>query len=188
MSTLLEQYDHALTEFDSRVAQIGADQWSSPTPCTEWTVRDLVAHLVDECRWVPYLLDGGSPAAAGDRFAGDPLGDDPSAAWREQSAAARAALAADGALDHTVTVSYGEISARDYLWQLTVDLTVHAWDLARGIGADEQLEHELVRRIHAETEKDLETLAASGLFDPPVHPPAHADLQARMLGLFGRRA
>ena len=97
--------------------QIGAGQWSSPTPCSEWTVRDLVAHLVDECRWVPYLLDGGSPAAAGDRFAGDPLGDDPSAAWREQSAAARAALAADGALDHTVTVSYGEISARDYLWQ-----------------------------------------------------------------------
>ena len=99
-----------------------------------------------------------------------------------------AALAADGALDHTVTVSYGEISARDYLWQLTVDLTVHAWDLARGIGADEQLEHELVRRIHAETEKDVETLAASGLFDPPVHVPTHADLQARMLGLFGRRA
>ena len=85
-------------------------------------MRDLVAHLVDECRWVPYLLTGGSPDAAGDRFAGDPLGDDPAAAWREQSAAARAALAADGALDHTVTVSYGEISARDYLWQLTVDL------------------------------------------------------------------
>ena len=34
MSTLLEQYDHALTEFDSRVSQIGDDQWSSPTPCT----------------------------------------------------------------------------------------------------------------------------------------------------------
>jgi hypothetical protein len=94
----------------------------------------------------------------------------------------------DGALDQTVTVSYGEISARDYLWQLTVDLTVHAWDLARGIGADEQLEHELVRRIHAETEKDVDTLAASGRFEPPVHVPAHADLQARMLGLFGRRS
>ena len=59
-------------------------------------------------------------------------------------------------------MSYGEISARDYIWQLTVDLTVHAWDLARGIGADERLDHELVRRIHAETEKDAETSAAAG--------------------------
>jgi uncharacterized protein (TIGR03086 family) len=187
MSTLLEQYDHALHEFDSRVSLIGDDQWLAPTPCTEWTVRDLVAHMVDECRWVPYLLGGGSPAAAGDRFSGDPLGDDPKGAWRERSTASRQALAADGALDRTVIVSYGEISARDYLWQLTVDLTVHAWDLARGIGADDQLDHELVRRIHAETEKDTDSLAGSGLFDPPVHVPAHADLQARMLGLFGRR-
>ena len=187
MSTLLEQYDHALAEYDARVVQIGDDQWSDPTPCTDWDVRALVAHMVDECRWVPYLLDGGSPAEAGDRFSGDPLGDDPKAAWSRESAAARAAMAADGALDHTVTVSYGEISARDYIWQLTVDLAVHAWDLARGIGADEQLDHELVRRIHTETENDTESLAGSGLFDPPVHVPTHADLQARMLGLFGRR-
>lgn len=188
MSTLLEQYDHALAEFDSRVSQIGDDQWSAPTPCSHWDVRALVAHLVDECRWVPYLLDGGTVDDAGDRFAGDPLGDDPKAAWRAASTAAREAFGAEGAVDHSVAVSYGEISARDYLWQLTVDLTVHAWDLARGIGADEQLDHELVRRIHSETEHDTESLAKSGLFDPPVHVPTHADLQARMLGLFGRRA
>lgn len=188
MSTLLEQYDRAMTEFDARVTQIGAAQWGEPTPCSEWDVRALVAHLVDESRWVPYLLGGGSPDAAGDRFAGDPLGDDPKAAWREHSAAARAALGADGALDHSVVVSAGEISARDYLWQLTIDLTVHAWDLARGIGADDRLDAELVRRVHAGSEKDAESLSHSGLFDPPLHIPGHADLQARMLGLFGRRA
>ena len=187
MSTLLEQYDTALAEFDTRVAQIGDDQWSNPTPCTDWDVRALVAHMVDECRWVPYLLGGGAPADAGDRFAADPLGDDPKGAWRRESAAARAALEADGALDNAVTVSSGEISARDYLWQLTVDLAVHAWDLARAIGADEQLNHELVRRIHHEAEQDAELQAGNGLFDPPVHVPAHADLQAQMLGLFGRR-
>ena len=188
MSTLLEQYDHA----DGRVRLAGRRRSATTsgrtaTPCTDWDVRALVAHLVDECRWVPYLIDGGTVDGAGDRFAADPLGDDPKAAWHRESAAARERSTAEGALDRTVTVSYGEISARDYLWQLTVDLTVHAWDLARGIGADEQLDHELVRRIHAETEKDTETLAKSGLFDPPVHVPAHADLQARMLGLFGRR-
>lgn len=188
MSTLLEQFSHAVAEFGSRVEQVGDDQWSAATPCREWDVRALVAHLVDECRWAPYLLSGGTVADAGDRFAGDPLGDDPKAAWRATSTASREAFSADGALDQTVSVSFGEISARDYLWQMTVDATVHAWDLARGIGADDRLDPELVRRIHTEAEKDVEALAQSGLFDPPIHVTTHADLQARMLGLFGRRA
>ena len=73
MSTLLEQYAHAIREFGTRVEQIGDDQWESATPCTEWDVRALVAHMVDEQRWVPYLLGGGSVQDAGDRFASDPL-------------------------------------------------------------------------------------------------------------------
>ena len=187
-STLLEQYEHALKEFGRRVEQVGDDQWGNPTPCTDWDVRALVAHVVDEQRWVPYLLGGGTVAAAGDRFADDPLGADAKAAWREASDAARAAFEADGALDEPVSVSSGETSARDYLWQMTVDAAVHAWDLARGIGADDQLDHELVRRIHHESDKDAEELAASGVYGEPVSVPAGADLQTRMLGLFGRRA
>jgi uncharacterized protein (TIGR03086 family) len=188
MSTLLEQYDHALAGFGSRVELVKDDQWSASTPCVDWDVRALVAHLVDECRWVPYLIGGGTVADAGDRFAGDPLGEDAKAAWRAASSAARDAFAADGALDRTVALSYGETSARDYIWEMTVDATVHAWDLARGIGADDRLDPELVRRIHTEVEDDTDSLAATGLFDPPVHVPTHADLQARMLGLFGRRS
>lgn len=188
MSTLLEQYEHALTEFGRRVEQVGDDQWGKPTPCTDWDVRALVAHVVDEQRWVPYLLGGGTVAAAGDRFADDPLGGDAKAAWREASKAARAAFEAEGALDKPVSVSSGETSARDYLWAMTVDAAVHAWDLARGIEADDHLEHELVRRIHRESEKDAEELAASGVYGEPVSVPAGADLQTRMLGLFGRRA
>ena len=187
MSTLLEQYDHAIAEFDRRVGLVGDDQWGSPTPCRDWDVRALVAHLTDEQRWVPYLLGGGAVSDAGDRFAGDPLGDDPRAAWRDASAASHEAFHREGALDHSVSLSYGVVSARDYLWEMTVDAAVHAWDLARGIGADEHLDFELVRRIHTETEKDVERLATSGLFDPPVPTPGHVDLQVRMLALFGRR-
>ena len=142
-------------------------------PRPRWPTWSTSAGGCRTC-WAAGTADG-----AGDRFAADPLGDDPKGAWQRESAAARAAVAAEGALDRAVTVSSGEISARDYLWQLTVDLAVHAWDLARAIGADEQLNHELVRRIHHETEQDTEMLAGSGLFDPPVHVPAHADLQAQ---------
>jgi uncharacterized protein (TIGR03086 family) len=187
MSTLLEQYAHALKEFGNRVEQVRDDQWQNPTPCSDWDVRALVAHVVDEQRWAPYLLGGGTVADAGDRFADDPLGEDGKAAWRKASAAALAAFEAEGALDKPVSVSSGETSARDYLWQMTVDAAVHSWDLARGIEADDQLDHELVRRIQHESEKDADELAASGVYGEPVSVPAGADLQTRMLGLFGRR-
>ncbi len=188
MSTLLEQYDHARAEFDARVDQVRDDQWSAPTPCRDWDVRALVGHLVDEARWVPYLLDGGTPEEVGDRFAADPLGADPAGAWREHSAAAAAAVHAEGALDGSVVLSSGQTSVRDYLWDLTCDLAVHAWDLARAIGADERLDPELVRRIYTELDRDPDALAGTpGLFDPPVQVPAHADLQSQMLGLYGRR-
>ena len=187
-STLLEQYDQARAEFDTRVALVGPDQWTASTPCRDWDVRALVGHLVDEARWVPYLLDGGTPRDAGGRFDGDPVGDDPVAAWRDSSAAASAAVHAEGALDHSVVLSRGQTSARDYLWELTCDLAVHAWDLARAIGADERLDPELVRRIQAQLEKDPEALGSTpGLFDPPVPVPVHADLQTRLLGRYGRR-
>ncbi len=188
MSTLLEQYAVATRQFDDRLQKVADDQWGLPTPCTEWDVRSLVAHVVDEQRWVPYLLAGGTVAAAGDRFAGDPLGSDPKQAWDDARDAARDAFNAPRALDRHVSVSSGHMSARDYLWQMTVDLTVHAWDLARAVGCDDRLDAELVRRIWAGAEKDLDDMAASGLFGRPVTVPAGADLQARALAMFGRRS
>ena len=189
MSTLIEQFDQACTEVHGRVALVREDQWGSPTPCREWDVRRLVAHLVDEARWAPYLLEGGTPDEAGDRFTGDPLGDDPLGAWQAASTAAADAVRADEALDRTVVLSYGETAARDYLWQLTCDLAVHAWDLARAIGADERLDPELVRRIHTDLDVGTEPLGSvPGLVDPPVAVPPHADLQTRVLGRYGRRA
>jgi len=187
-STLLEQFSHAQREFGSRVTEVRDDQWGGRTPCREWDVRMLVAHVVDEQRWVPYLLSGGAVQDAGDRFSADPMGDDPKAAWASAAATSWEAFSAEGALDTHVSVSNRTISARDYLWEMTVDATVHAWDLARAIGGDEHLDSELVRRIHLEIEKDASGLVASGRYDPPVTVASSADLQTRMLALFGRRA
>lgn len=188
MGTLLQQYAHAMSEFDDRVQKVEDDQWSLPTPCAKWHVRALVAHIVSEQCWAPYLLAGGTVDDAGGRFAGDALGNDPKEAWRRASTQAFTAFSAPGALERHVRVSAGEISARDYLWQMTVDLAIHAWDLAHAIGADEHLDAELVRRIRAEAEKNLDDMAASGLFAKPVTVPANADQQTRTLALFGRRS
>ncbi|HEU5333460.1 MAG TPA: TIGR03086 family metal-binding protein [Actinocrinis sp.] len=186
MSTLLELHERAFAEFGRRVHAVGPDQWSAATPCTDWTVRDLVNHLAAEQLWVPPLLGGAKVEQVGSRFDGDVLGADPVSAWDSAATAARAALAEPGALERTVHLSYGDRPAEYYVRELTSDLLLHAWDLARALGTDETLDAELVNTVLTSAEPNAGDLAASGLFNPPVPVPADADPQTRLIALFGR--
>ena len=91
-------FGRAVAEFDARVRQIGDHQWQAATPDEDWSVRDLVNHLVGEDLWAPPLLAGSTIAEVGDRFEGDVLGSEPKAAWTVASAAAVRAVQADGAM------------------------------------------------------------------------------------------
>jgi uncharacterized protein (TIGR03086 family) len=185
---LLTLFGRALDEFDHRVLSVQTEQWDAPTPCTEWDVRTLVEHLVSEQLWALPMLAGETMEQVGDRFDGDVLGDDPVAGWRSAAARSRAAAEVPGALQGTVHASYGDVPAQRYLSEMTLDATVHAWDLARAIGADERLDPDLVALGITVVEPNLELLASSGMFGPPVPVPSGSSDQARLLGLLGRRA
>ena len=178
-------YRRSVDEFGQRMMAVGAGDWHRPTPCSEWAVRDLVRHLVYEELWAPPLLAGATITDIGDRFEGDILGDDPQVAWKEAAAAALAAASGD-ALTRTVHLSFGDFPGRDYLGQLTADHLIHAWDLARGIGADDRLDPEVVQFVHDFMAPQVEQWAAAGVFAPPVAVPAGADSQARLLAMTGR--
>jgi uncharacterized protein (TIGR03086 family) len=134
---------------------------------------------------VPPLVAGSTVADIGSRFDGDQLGDDPVAVW---DAAVRASRAAFGALEGTVALADGEKAIADYCWEMTTDALIHSWDLARGIGADETLDAELVGLVYERTLPVAEHLHETGLFAPPVPVPADAPLQTKLLAIFGRRA
>lgn len=184
---LLDIHSEALSEFGRRVHAVGPGQWHDPTPCDDWDVRGLVGHLVYEQLWVPPLLAGQTVAQVGDRFDGDNLGSDPVGAWETAADAAHAAFAEPGALDRDVHLSYGTRSARHYLLEMVSDLVVHAWDLARGIGADEHLSPRLVELVYEHTAPQVSNLAASGLFAPPVPVPDDADPQTKLIAMYGRQ-
>ncbi|WP_432013317.1 TIGR03086 family metal-binding protein [Streptomyces cucumeris] len=186
---LLARYTEALDLFTERVHAITPDQWAAPTPCTEWTVRDLVNHLAVEQMWVPPLVtEGSSLADQGEALEGDLLGADPVATWDAVAADARAAFREPGALDRTVDLSFGETPATHYCAQMTADAAVHAWDLARAIGADERIPRPLVDFSVREVAPYAVDLEASGLFAAPVEPPPGADAQTKLLALLGREA
>jgi uncharacterized protein (TIGR03086 family) len=187
MSDVRDDFRRAHGHFGELVHAVGDDQWGAQTPCSDWDVRALVNHLVYEARWAPPLLEGQTIEQVGDRLEGDLLGDDPRAAY-DSALRAASASATTTDLASTVHLSYGDVSAADYLTQLTGDFVVHAWDLARGIGADERLDPELVDVVFEAAEPMADAFAASGLFAPRVDVSDDADQQTKLLALFGRRA
>ena len=178
----------AVAEFGSRVQQIGDHQWAAATPDEGWSVRDLVNHIAGEDLWAPPLLAGSTIAEVGDRFDGDVLGAQPKLTWAAASAGAVQAVEADGAMDRTVHLSFGDFPGREYTLQLFADHLIHAWDLARAIGADERLDTELVTSCATwfEAMEDAYRSVGAIAARPPV--PGDADAQTVLLARFGRQA
>lgn len=184
---LLDRHAEALALFTERVHAVRPDQWDAPTPCEEWSVRDLVNHLTAEQLWVPPLVrEGRILADVGAAFDGDVLGEHPAVTWDRAASAAKAVMSEPGALDRTVPLSYGESTVVAYCAQMVADMTVHAWDLSRGIGADETLPGALVDFTAREVAPYAADLVKSGLFATAVQPPAGADPQTKLLCLLGR--
>jgi uncharacterized protein (TIGR03086 family) len=187
LDAVRDRHRRAITGFGRHVRAIEDAQWSDPTPCAEWDVRQLVNHLVFEQRWTVPLLERLTIEQVGDRFDGDLLGDDPIGEWSVASADALVVVAGDP-LDGEVHLSYGDVRAADYVTELTVDAVVHSWDLARAVGGDERLDDDLVELAIDYAQPRLDAMAASEMFDPPIPLPDDVDPQTRMLALFGRRA
>jgi uncharacterized protein (TIGR03086 family) len=179
-------YARALKQFGEKVHAVREDQWANATPCSEWDVRALVNHLVNENLWVPSLLEGRTIEEVGDRFDGDRLGTDPGAAWEASADGALAAVADPDAMRRTVHLSYGDRPASDYVNEMFIDLAIHGWDLARGIGADEAIDPEFVDVLYARAAPMEEDLKSYGVYGGRVTPPEAADPQTKLLAIFGR--
>jgi len=188
---LIETHGRCGRRFAALTAGVGAGQWHDPTPCSEWDVRTLVHHLLYEQRWVPPLFEGLTIADAGDRFEGDLLGGE-AQAWPGLLASAieeaHAAVTQPGALARTVHLSFGDVPGQEYVLQLTADLAIHAWDLARATGQDDTLDPGAVGLLLPWTEAYGDLLTASGMFGTRIGTGPGAPDDVRLLGLLGRQA
>ena len=170
-------------EFASRLAAVS--DWDAPTPDADWNVRQLVTHVIEEQQWVPHLLGGATVEQAEQRI--DPLKDDLVAEWALYSFAASAAWHS-ASPDAIVSLSYDRVPVSEYLREQVSDVAIHSWDLARAVGAPEELDDDLVAAVWTVFEPQKDTLAASGLYAPPVPLPSDAPLQLRLLAVTGRDA
>lgn len=86
---LVNQLGRAFDVVAGLISNIRADQWSAPTPCPDWTVRQVVNHLIGMNRVFAALLAERPPPP---RPAADHVEDDPVRAFRDSAAALLAAF------------------------------------------------------------------------------------------------
>lgn len=176
----------AMDSFGQELERVQRKQWSAPTPCEGWDVRGLVNHIISELLWLPPLLEGRTIEEVGDRFDGDVLGDVPQVTWASAVAAAKAAVAEEGVQTRTVHLSFGDFPGSEYLGQVTSDLIVHSWDLARAVGGDGRLSPPLLGFLDEFLMPQVDLWRQAGAFGPAADAGPGAGRQERLIAATGR--
>jgi uncharacterized protein (TIGR03086 family) len=178
-------YRRSVEFWASTVSQATGD-WSAPTPCGDWNVRQLVNHVVGEDRWTKPLVDRKTIADVGNSLDGDLLGEDPQTAAQAAADEALAAVADQLPRGGTVNLSYGDEDIGEYIRQLTADHLIHGWDLAAGTGQERILDPELVTEVAAWYRDREERYRTSGAVAGRPGSAGRGDPQSDLLIAFGR--
>jgi uncharacterized protein (TIGR03086 family) len=112
------------------------DQLSNQTLCTEWTVKDLINHMVGGATMFAISAEQGSvpDEMLGQLMGGDNVGTDPLGAWTTAAKRALAAFEAPGAMEKIVALPFGQMPAGVALNIAIFDVATHSVDLARATG------------------------------------------------------
>jgi uncharacterized protein (TIGR03086 family) len=181
MESIADRYRRLAAAFADTVAEVPADGWDTPTPCEGWTALDLVRHVVDSQNLF-FGLVGKPPVVA------PSVDDDPLAAWRTTSGAVLADVRDPVASSIEFDGFFGRTRFDDAVDRfLSLDLVVHRWDLAHGLGLDDTIPSEDIARVSAAVEQFGDAMRGPGAFGPALEAPEGADEQTRLLALLGRR-
>jgi uncharacterized protein (TIGR03086 family) len=184
---LLPFYRSAVRQFDTRVQAVRPEQWSISTPDEGWDVHRLVRHVIAGQLLVPELLDGDAlPAGSYVHDAAGLSGEELVHAWSKAAAAAVDALTRQDSLEKTISLPGGDSSAEDYGWRLVTELTVHAWDLARAIGAPDEFPNDLLANVLEHSKPSADQWLSPKQYAPSIPVPGCTDDLTELLALTGR--
>lgn len=192
MSDTMARYLRAQDDFDALAATIAADEWDRRSLCSEWTVRDVVGHVVwgqrltrDWATGGEYTPRGGAPGAphpgADELTAAQPL-----AQWRAARDECRAVLTPEALNRRVVTGAFGEIPLEGFVTALVADFMAHTFDIGHALGRDVRLAPELIPAAFDWSRRQV--FRGPGGIGPELTPPPGADEQTRFLAFLGRKA
>ena len=182
MTETADRYRRLAAAMTGKIEKVAPDQWSDATPCEDWTVRDLVAHLVTTHGTIAGLVGLELVPAADPR-------EDPLVAWTSVRDQMQAFLDDPQTADRQYEGRFGRSTLSKAVdGFICFDLVVHGWDLARATGQAEHIDEAELDRARREIEARGDAARTPGVLGPELAPPPGADEQARLLAFLGRRA
>jgi uncharacterized protein (TIGR03086 family) len=167
------------------LTKVGPDDLGAATPCASWDVRALVNHFVGSARWWGAVVAAQDAVPDADYAAGDFV-----AAYEESIRLAVAAFTAEGALERTIRLPFGEFPGAVLRDLAATEQFVHGWDLARAIGYSTDLDPELATGLLGGARLAI-TDAYRGpdgqaMFGPEAKAPPAAGAADRLAAFLGR--
>ena len=168
--TVTQILARGLDQLETLLRSVRPDDLGRPTPCADWTVSDLVDHVVH----TPWRFAAMVRGEQVDWAAPTPHADDPVAAYRENAQALRAALA-----ERPDAQPGAE-------WQCA-EIAVHTWDLATALDrSTDSFDPEVAECGHAFMLASLNDDNRSPAFGPEMPAPEEADAYTRVAAFAGR--
>jgi uncharacterized protein (TIGR03086 family) len=147
------------------LARVPADAWDSPSPCSEWTVREVAGHAMAVTNNIAARAGFGEILDAFEDLAVI-AGDDPVATYRSIRARFLEATDRSGALQTPVASRLGDMDLDGYMAFMRSDTFVHTWDIARGAGIDPLFDPALVTVVLQDyLERDMAPLRVPERYD-----------------------
>jgi uncharacterized protein (TIGR03086 family) len=165
--------------------QIAPGEMTLPTPCADWDLEALLAHLAASMADLESALRTGHlDLEADDPATPDPDGDDPVELLRDRAANLLFACYAHHGPDRFVLVGGLPLPAGIVTCTGAVEIAVHGWDVRAARGRGSPIPPALAIRMLRLS--PLLVTGREGLFGTPVRVPAQASPGDQLVAYLGR--
>lgn len=183
--SVVDRYVASLARFGEEVRDVQDHEWDLPTPCPDWDVRSVVAHVVlGEAQVAP--LVAGESLASGDEVDASIVGTHPMSVWRGTALTAIDAARSPDMVDTMYDHPKGRLLGAHLLGFRICENLVHAHDLSVAVSRPREIDEAQAEWCLDFWLPRVDDLLAMADFGVASEPAADATAADRLLALLGR--
>lgn len=185
---IVRTYVRSLNVMEQAIRSADLARWDDPSPCAEWTGRQVAGHAMTFIRNVVALAgDGPAPDFHAPVDFAELAGADPNLTWTATRHLVEAEVLTrpERLAAVRMTPLGAEMPIAELLTFQGMDPVVHGWDVATATGGTVDIPVDLAVGYRARFEPVADQIRAAGLLGPET--PAGDDPVDQLLGFCGRK-
>ncbi len=178
------QLEIIVPALNATVDRIQGMQMNDPTPCGEFTVHDIINHMIVLGGTFSYMFRGEDPPELSPPAV---YGWVPTKEFREVMGDLLEAVQSAGAMDRTIASPVGDVPGETFARFVAVDGLLHGWDLATATGQSFDIPDDVVEEVDAFARTAISpALRTAGMFAEPTSAPPDGSPVERLAAFSGR--